>query len=127
MKSTLIFSDYSDECVGKPCGTQCWGLTPNSGNTRLRPGICDNKTERCVLQPSYKDGSFFNPCLVPWYACEGKVCGERCLMGDLMYECDAKGACYGHNHICPGSMTSNIYNNKTTHKIFLARHFLTNG
>ena len=105
VKITLIFSDDPDECVGKPCGTQCWGLTPNSGNTRLRPGICDNKTERCVLQPSYKDGSFFNPCLVPWYACEGKVCGERCLMGDLMYECDAKGACNGHNHICPGSMT----------------------
>ena len=29
-------------------------------------------------------------------------------MGDLMYECDENGECFGHNHVCPNGMIYNI-------------------
>ena len=32
-----------------------------------------------------------NPCAV--HGCEGKGCGEECLMGDIMGWCDAAGNC----------------------------------
>ena len=43
-----------------------------------------NKQERCV-------NILENPFAV--HGCEGKKCGDECLMGDIMGKCDASGHC----------------------------------
>ena len=60
------------------CGTPCVGNFQGMGG-----GICDGNG-RCV-EP------LMNPCSV--HGCEGKACGEECLMGDIMGWCDARGDC----------------------------------
>ena len=56
---------------GAECGTICDG------------GICDG--QGACVSPE------MNPC--SQQGCNGKVCGEDCLVGDIMGNCDAKGEC----------------------------------
>ena len=49
----------------------------------MGPKICDGKGN-CVSPE-------MNPCAV--HGCEGKDCGDSCLMGDIMGWCDATGEC----------------------------------
>jgi len=46
-------------------------------------GICDGKGS-CV-------SPMINPCSV--HGCDGKKCGDDCLMGDIMGWCDHRGTC----------------------------------
>ena len=39
-----------------------------------------------------------NPCA--HHGCEGKGCGDKCLMGDMEFECNAEGICDGYHHDC---------------------------
>ena len=96
----FVLGDPEWTCVGKPCGTPCpLGHCPDC-RPGFGAGICDNETESCV-------SAFYNPCAV--HGCEGKMCGEKCLMGDLMNECDANGDCIGRNHVCPKGLVSNTF------------------
>jgi len=68
--------DCPDECkignVPKKCGEPC-----------KDDGICDGEGW-CV-------SVLENPCEV--HGCEGKRCGEECLMGDIMGNCNKEGQC----------------------------------
>ena len=57
----------------------------------MMEGICNGKG-RCV-------SVLENPCSV--HGCEGKLCGERCLMGDIQGWCDSKGECISEVEECP--------------------------
>ena len=39
-----------------------------------------------------------NPCA--HHGCEGKGCGDKCLMGDMEFECNNEGICDGYHHDC---------------------------
>ena len=49
----------------------------------MGPKICDGKGHCVSLE--------MNPCAV--HGCEGKDCGDSCLMGDIMGWCNATGEC----------------------------------
>ena len=59
---------------GAPCNAEFEGMGPK---------ICDGKGS-CVSPE-------MNPCAV--HGCEGKVCGDSCLMGDILGWCEATGEC----------------------------------
>ena len=78
----LIFQ-VPNECKDKTCGQPC------------SKGIC-NGNGWCV-------SVLENPCAV--HGCEGKKCGQGCLMGDILGTCDASGNCKSSTwdiH-CPGN------------------------
>ena len=60
------------------CGAPCTAELDGMG-----PKICDGKGH-CVSPE-------MNPCAV--HGCEGKVCGDSCLMGDILGWCEATGEC----------------------------------
>ena len=66
------------ECTKQECGTPCEGSLIEQGG-----GICDGKGN-CVSPR-------INPC--SQHGCDGKKCGEDCLMGDIMGWCDHRGTC----------------------------------
>ena len=106
---TWFLGDPEWTCVGKPCGTLCpWGHCPHC-RPGFGAGICDNKTESCV-------SAFYNPCAV--HGCEAKLCGDQCLNGDIMYQCDANGYCNGYNHICPKGIVPSVFNSKIIKELF---------
>ena len=80
----MTYDDFNiqGECdvSGKPaqCGTPC-----NAEFEGMGPKICDGKGN-CVSPE-------MNPCAV--HGCEGKDCGDSCLMGDIMGWCNASGEC----------------------------------
>ena len=61
----------ANECQDKPCGEPC------------SLGVCDGNG-RCA-------DALTNPCAVQ--GCKGKKCGEECLEGDVLGNCDAFGNC----------------------------------
>jgi len=67
-----------NECTKQECGTPCEGSLIEQGG-----GICDGKGS-CVSPR-------INPCAQ--HGCDGKKCGEDCLMGDIMGWCDHRGTC----------------------------------
>ena len=64
--------------MDKNCGLPC-----KSKSKIMGPSICDGKGS-CVAAE-------LNPCEV--HGCEGKNCGQKCLMGDMRGWCDATGNC----------------------------------
>ena len=67
-----------NECTKQECGTPCVDSKIEQGS-----GICDGKGN-CVSPR-------INPCAQ--HGCDGKKCGDNCLMGDIMGWCDHRGTC----------------------------------
>ena len=66
------------ECIEKECGVHC-----QHNEFGKDGGICDGGGH-CVHPMT-------NPC--SQHGCNGKICGEGCLMGDILGWCDNEGTC----------------------------------
>ena len=62
-------------CEGKTCGVMCANV--------YGPGVCDGHG-RCA-------DPLENPCSK--HGCDGLNCGDKCLMGDIMGQCDVRLNC----------------------------------
>ena len=66
------------ECIQQECGVRC-----ENSELGKEGGICDGGGH-CVHPIT-------NPC--SQHGCDGKECGDGCLMGDVLGWCDNEGAC----------------------------------
>ena len=69
--------DPSEFCERKECGVPCEDSMMGGYS------VCNGKGQ-CVAGE-------LNPC--EQHGCDGKKCGENCLMGDIMGWCDHRGTC----------------------------------
>ena len=65
-------------CMQQECGVPC-----ENSELGKDGGICDGEGH-CVHP-------MINPC--SQHGCDGKKCGDDCLMGDIMGWCDHRGTC----------------------------------
>ena len=66
------------ECTEQECGVHC-----ENSELGKEGGICDGGGH-CVHPLT-------NPC--SQHGCDGKECGDDCLMGDVLGWCDSQGTC----------------------------------
>ena len=72
----ILYYTLANTCNGRLCGTPCYHKNGDKG-------VCNGKGY-CVSEED-------NPCTL--HGCGEKQCGDRCVQGDLVGVCDAKGQC----------------------------------
>ena len=70
--------DVGNQCTHMECGVPCEDSMLGKDG-----GVC-NGNGQCVSPE-------LNPC--SQHGCDGKKCGDNCLMGDIMGWCDHRGTC----------------------------------
>lgn len=65
-------------CLSQKCGNLCEG------------GVCDGK--------GFCTDPIMNPCSD--HGCEGRKCGDECLLGDITGLCDLRGICQFSKVFC---------------------------